>query len=135
MNFNALIPELVVTDLPRSMAFYQDALGFREVFARPEEGFHFLERNGAQIMILAAGEGRWMAHGESPLGNGINLAIALPAFPVGWVDSLRPNWFVAPFEHEYETADGRVRVEQFVVRDPDGYLLRFLRRLPPAAAT
>ena len=129
MNFNALIPELVVSDLPRSLDFYKDVLGFREVFARPEEGFHFLERNGAQIMLAAAGDGRWMSQGDSPMGNGMNLAIALPGFPVGWVASLRPHWFAAPFEHEYETAEGRLRLEQFVVRDPDGYLLRFLRRL------
>lgn len=128
MNFNALIPELVVADLSRSLAFYRDALGFREVFSRSQEGFHFLERDGAQIMLVAAGEGRWLFHGESPMGNGMNLAIALSGFPEGWMESLRPHWFVAPFEHEYEIGDGRVRVEQFVVRDPDGYLLRFLRR-------
>lgn len=129
MNFNALIPELVVSDLPRSLDFYQDALGFGQVFARPEEGFHFLERDGAQIMLVAAGEGRWMTHGDSPKGNGVNLAIALPDFPAGWVETLRPHWFVGPFEHEYATGGGSLRVEQFVVRDPDGYLVRFLRRL------
>lgn len=128
MNFNPLIPELVVADLSRSLAFYRDALGFREVFSRSQEGFHFLERDGAQIMLVAAGEGRWLSHGESPMGNGMNLAIVLSGFPEGWMESLRPHWFVAPFEHEYEIGDGRVRVEQFVVRDPDGYLLRFLHR-------
>ena len=42
MKFNALIPELTVTDLERSRAFYVGVLGFRIEYARPENRFLFL---------------------------------------------------------------------------------------------
>lgn len=42
MTFNALIPELYVTDLQRSLVFYTQLLGFKVAYDRPEEGFAFL---------------------------------------------------------------------------------------------
>ena len=35
----ALTPELLVSDLPGSLAFYLQTLGFRLLFERPEAGF------------------------------------------------------------------------------------------------
>jgi catechol 2,3-dioxygenase-like lactoylglutathione lyase family enzyme len=37
----ALVPELLVTDLDRSLAFYVDLCGFRIRISRPEDGFAY----------------------------------------------------------------------------------------------
>jgi len=47
----ALVPELYVRDLPRSLSFYCDALGFRIVYQRAEERFAYIERAGAELML------------------------------------------------------------------------------------
>ena len=79
---NRLVPELTVTDLARSLAFWRDLVGFRLVFDRPEEGFASLERDGAEVMLdQYHPEGRhWLVRPyEPPLGNGINLQIEVAA--------------------------------------------------------
>jgi catechol 2,3-dioxygenase-like lactoylglutathione lyase family enzyme len=130
MRFNALIPELVVAEMGRSLAFYRDLLGFSEVFARPEEGFRFLEREGAQIMLVERTYGVWFAHGpEVPFGNGCNFALQVSSLGAEWEERLRPHWFAEPFEHEYQVAEGCVRVRQLVVGDPDGYLVRLVLQM------
>ena len=46
-----LVPELIVSNFERSLKFYTQVLGFSQLYARAEEGFAFLDRNGAQLMI------------------------------------------------------------------------------------
>lgn len=52
-HWSVLVPELLVCDLKRSLAFYCDLLGFTEKFGRPEDGFVYLEMGHAQIMLEA----------------------------------------------------------------------------------
>ncbi len=78
----ALVPELVVTDIARSLAFWCGLVGFVMRYERPEEGFAFLGLGGAEIMLdQYHPEGRhWMASPLAPpLGNGMNLQIAVEA--------------------------------------------------------
>lgn len=61
MNYATLIPELAVTNCNASLKFYCDILGFTIVYERKDEGFAFLERDGAQLMLDEIGKGRtWM---------------------------------------------------------------------------
>jgi hypothetical protein len=55
---SSLIPELSVTSCETSLAFYCNVLGFSIVYLRPEEGFAFLEREGAQLMLDQMNKGR-----------------------------------------------------------------------------
>ena len=61
-------------------------LGFTALYARPEERFAFLEREGAQIMIeQTVDPARTWLTGEltAPYGRGVNFQIGFfPAFPV-----------------------------------------------------
>ena len=105
----SLIPELDVADLDRSLAAYIEVLGFRCHASRPEERFAYLIREGVHLMLeQASGPGRRFhtALLEHPFGRGMNLQIE-----VADVDALE--------------AGNR----QFVVADPDGYLLRFFSSL------
>ena len=72
MNFNALIPELAVSNCKASLAFYRDILGFYVVYERIDEGFAFLELGNAQLMLDEIGQGRTFENPsipfEKPLG-------------------------------------------------------------------
>jgi catechol 2,3-dioxygenase-like lactoylglutathione lyase family enzyme len=46
-----LVPELVCSDLARSLDFYVGVLGFAVVYERTEERFAYLEREGAELML------------------------------------------------------------------------------------
>ena len=130
MALPALIPELQVTDLATSLQFYTRVLGFAVAYSRPEEGFAMLRREDAALMIEeAAGPGRRITTRplERPFGRGVNLQImasdadALAAA----VQSAGYPLFIALEERSYRAGDGQIVQRQFVVADPDGYLLRF----------
>lgn len=126
----ALVPELLVTDTPRSLAFWCGLCGFTVDYARSEEGFAYLSRGSAHVMLDEIGEGRtWeTAPLVPPLGRGINFQIEISDLtPV--LGALRgAGWplFVEPETKWYRISDDEeVGVEQFLVTDPDGYLVRF----------
>ena len=125
-----LVPELDVTDLEASLAFYVGVLGFSVRYARPEERFAYLEREGAELMLEeAAGPGRRFrtAPLEHPYGRGMNLQIACSNVTRLHDTVVTASGdLVVPLETRWYRADDVERGNgQFVVADPDGYLLRF----------
>ncbi|MDR3513101.1 MAG: VOC family protein [Caulobacteraceae bacterium] len=125
----AIVPELDVADLEASLAFYRDVMGFTVAAERLEEGFAYLVRDGAHLMLeQAAGPGRRFrtAALEYPFGRGVNLQIR-----VGDVDALRAAVEAAGLtvlidleERWYRQGEVELGNRQFVVADPNGYLLR-----------
>ncbi len=124
-----ITPELDVDDLARSLLFYVDVIGFRLVFERPEERFAYLDIAGAPLMLQeAAGPGRRFRTATlvHPYGRGVNLQIE-----VGDVDAVYERIRAAgidpvipPEERWYRQGETEAGNRQFVVADPDGYLLR-----------
>ena len=139
-NINAVVPELAVSDWRLSLAFYCDVLGFEMVYSRPDEGFAFLRHGEAQLMIdqigisRTFGDAAGLVAGE--LGRGINLQIRVAALdPL--LERLRRAGRELHLDCEerlYTIAGQDVMQRQFVVADPDGYLLRFceMARVVPA---
>lgn len=130
-----IVPELAVTDWRGSQQFYLTVLGFHVVYERDEEGFALLRREGAELMIDEIGRGRtFVPDGASldpPLGQGMNLEI--PARSIDpLVTALRDAGVSLhlPLEEKWYRGGGAEHgVRQFVVSDPDGYLLRFSQSL------
>lgn len=127
----AIVPELLCSDVVATRAFYVDVLGFRVLYERPEEAFVYLTRDGCDLMFEQVdGPGRRWITGrlERPFGRGINLQIRARdvAALFGDVRAADPESIYAPLEEKAYRCGGRVVTNrQFVVRDPDGYLLRF----------
>lgn len=126
----ALVPELDVSDLDRSIEFYVGTLGFSVVFRRPEDRFIYLEREGAHLMLEEAdGPGRRFRTAElqHPFGRGLNLQIR--ASDVVRLHDTVIRAGVTPLiaieERWYRQSETERGNQQFVVADPDGYLLRF----------
>src|SRR5215831_10286290 len=73
-----LVPELICSDLDASLQFYVGLLGFRVLYARPEERFAFLERDGAELMLEQPlrHDRLWpKAELARPFGRGVNFEI------------------------------------------------------------
>lgn len=129
-----LVPELMVTDLDSSLAFWGSCLGFEVAYQRPEDGFVYLDSNGAQVMLEQADPdaGQWLtAPLSKPFGRGINLQIDVVAVgPI--IQKLGQAGF--PLYREckdtwYRADNVEVGQREFIVQDPDGYLVRLVERL------
>ncbi len=126
-----ITPELDVSNLQNSLQFYVATLGFELLFERPEEKFAYLTLNGAGFMLEQIGAGRSFCAAplERPYGRGVNFQIRVD----GVVDLLRRVQavgipLVLPMEERWYRQGANERGNrQFVVADPDGYLLRFFQ--------
>jgi catechol 2,3-dioxygenase-like lactoylglutathione lyase family enzyme len=126
-----IVPELYCSDFARSLRYYRDVLGFSVRYDRPEERFASLEREGAELMIeqtvelprtFLADEARY------PFGRGVNLQIEVSEVDILYTRVLAAESRIyLPIEERWYRIGNDVEGgnRQFVVMDPDGYLLRF----------
>ncbi|HEY1294898.1 MAG TPA: VOC family protein [Chloroflexota bacterium] len=127
-----LVPELYCFDLERSVAFYVDVLGFAVAYERPEDRFVYLQREGAEIMLeQPTGRAFLTAELEHPYGRGINLQIEVADVVALYAAVQAASWpvFLELETRWYRRTDILLGSRQFVVQDPDGYLLRFFEDL------
>ncbi len=135
-GFNTLVPELDVSDLAASLHFWCDLLGFRVAYDRPAARFAYLVRGSIQIMLCEHNSNWDVGELSRPFGRGVNFQMTVGALtPI--LDALKAaNWplFRAPNEAWYRTGNREGGQREFLVQDPDGYLLRFAQdigtRLP-----
>lgn len=128
MNFNKLIPELSVTDINKTREFYVDVLGFKICYERPEDKFIFVEKDGNQIMLEQI-NGNWnVGKMEYPFGRGINFEMTISDVDAVYerIEKAGIKLFRKMEVKDYECGDEIVHQKQFLVQDPDGYLLRFV---------
>jgi len=132
---NALVPELAVTNFTSSKAFYCEVLGFKCSYERPEEGFAYLCLGSAELMIDQIGLGRTFENGwlpdEYPFGRGLNVQIEVVNIEplLDALKAARHQLFLQPEDKWYRCGQDELGNRQFVVADPDGYLLRFFSSL------
>lgn len=120
---NGIAPFFIATDVPASLSFYRDLLGFDVVFAEPSDDpfFGIVSRGGAMIMLKAVevapvpnhtrdGAARWDAYVNVPDPD----ALAAEFLSRG-------VQFSKPLQ---DTHDG---LRGFELKDADGYVLFFGR--------
>lgn len=129
MKWAALVPELSVLDVQKSLDFYTRLLGFEVTFSRPETRFAYLQLGDAQLMLDQHAEGQGWETGrlEYPFGRGINLQIEVEALEpvITRLAGVSYPLFAPPEENWYRQDDVLHGNREFLVQDPDGYLLRF----------
>ena len=126
MKFNSLIPELSVTDINKSKEFYT-SLGFKIKYERPKDKFIFLELEENQIMIEEINNNWNTGTLEYPFGRGINISMSVSNIDEFYkhIKDLGYKLYLELEVHSYE-ADGVIYEDkEFLIQDPDGYLLRF----------
>ncbi|CAM5773125.1 hypothetical protein LMIY3S_04073 [Labrys miyagiensis] len=124
-----LVPELIVLDIGRSLAFWVDLIGFRISYDRPEEGFAYLDRNGAAVMLEQRDPAarQWITDTLArPFGRGINFQIEVSGVGPILARLGEANWplYMDCEDKWYRVGACEVGQRQFLVQDPDGYLLR-----------
>jgi catechol 2,3-dioxygenase-like lactoylglutathione lyase family enzyme len=131
-----LVPELIVTDIARSRAFYEGVLGFSVMWERPEEGFVYLGREGAEIMLDLVSEktaerGFLLGPLDYPCGRGVSFQIRASDVDALYSRAVAANGRItlAMEEKWYRAGVRELGNRQFIVADPDGYLLRFFQDL------
>jgi catechol 2,3-dioxygenase-like lactoylglutathione lyase family enzyme len=134
MKLNSLIPELYCSHFENSLMFYKDILGFKVLYSRAQERFAFLERDGAQLMIeqTVQPERQWVkGELQHPFGRGLNLQIMTKDVKVLYQQctSASAEIFLPLEEKWYPVENKQIGNWQFIVLDPDGYLLRFSQSL------
>ena len=128
LKFNKIIPELSVSNLEKSLAFYQ-LVGFKIEYERPENRFVFLSLGEIQFMLQEISkEDKWyIAPLIYPFGNGINFQLEVENVDKIY-EILKENNYDIAFEMEenwYRQDNRLLGNKEFLVQDPDGYLIRF----------
>ena len=132
MYWNKIIPELSVTNLDNSLRFYKTA-GFKIEYERPENKFAFISLGEIQFMLQEITDNdKWnVAPLSYPFGNGINFQLEVDDLRKIY-NSLKENKYKIAFDIEenwYRQDNKLLGNKEFLVQDPDGYLLRFFEDL------
>ncbi len=127
-----MVPELLVEDFSRSLAFWRDVCGFRVAYARPEQHFAYLERpEGAQVMLCQRA-GNWETGPlERPFGRGVMFQLYvgdLAAIETRLAATATPLHH-GPREVWRRTGDRMSGQREVFVLDPDGYLIMLAQRI------
>ena len=124
--YNSLIPEFSVSNILVSKKFYID-LGFEIVYERVEDKFCFLSLYDNQIMIEEVNNNWNVGELEYPFGRGINISMAVNDIDKFYnnVKNMGIKLYKDIAVSKYRVDDGYVCDKQFLIQDPDGYLLRF----------
>lgn len=129
-QFTKLTPNLLVADVSRSLAFYVDVLGFTRGFTVPDEGplvFGSVTHGPIELFfneaVTAAKEYPQLAGRPVALSGtlfievvGIEACFAQFQDRVTIVKPLFTQWY---------------GMKEFVIADPDGYLITFAERAEP----
>lgn len=129
-----LIPEFQVIDYAKSLDFYIRLAGFEVIYDRAEENFAMLATNGALLMIegLTIQNRSWqVGQMERPFGRGMNLQIEVQDVHLLYQNFKNGGYqiFFDLEEKWYRANDHEIGHKQFLVQDPDGYLLRFFQKI------
>ncbi len=116
-----IAPELFVRDIDASLRFYVEQLGFRTV--RRESSFAVVVLGDAHLLLATPDEAvpameSWLASG--PRGVGLNIRIMVDA-----VDALYQLASDRGATVVREIDDRVYGLRDFIIADPDGFLLRF----------
>ena len=126
MSSAKLVPELLVSDHAASRDFYVRVIGFGVRYERPEEKFSYLDLGGAALIIEQETDFWTTAPREKPYGRGINLQIEVDAIDpiLSRLEQAGIALFRPVEEAWYRSDETYSGNRQFLVQDPDGYLLR-----------
>lgn len=132
INWNKNIPELSVTNLGNSLKFYKTA-GFKIEYDRPENKFAFISLGNIQFMLQElSNNDKWnVGKLKYPFGNGINFQLEVENVDKIY-NNFKNNNYKITFDVEenwYRQDEKLLGNKEFLIQDPDGYLLRFMQDL------
>jgi uncharacterized glyoxalase superfamily protein PhnB len=130
-RFTSITPNLVVRDLPKSLAFYRDVLGFTVNMSVPDAPpyvFVGLERDGVPVFLndVKSVEPDFPALASAPPG-GTNTMFFIITEVDAFHAAVAPHATVAmPLKTQF------YGMREFAVTDPDGHVITFAERVAEA---
>ena len=126
-----LTPNLIVSDVQRSLAFYRDVLGFTVGATVPDASPYVfaIVQSGPVEVFLNAPEpaiAEYPAFKGRPIGGTLTLFIEVVDIARAHASLKDRVKVVMPLEHKW------YGVTEFAFEDPDGYLITFAERDQPA---
>lgn len=124
LDVRGLTPLLEVYDMPTSLRFYRDLLGFEVVNTSPMSGWALLRLGGAELMLNAAYDSDEERPAEPDRArtsghHDVGLFIGCPDVDAAYEELLGKE---IPVKKPVVTGYG---MKQLYLRDPDGYGLCF----------
>jgi lactoylglutathione lyase len=127
-DLKKLTPNLIVSNVERSIAFYRDVLGFDVAFTVPEASpfvFAAVQSGPVEIFLNAPEPAivEYPAFKDRPIGGTLTLFIEVAG--VGAVHEAITDRvkIVMPLERKW------YGMTEFAIEDPDGYLITFAERV------
>ncbi|ANI31819.1 glyoxalase [Yersinia entomophaga] len=133
-NWATLAPEIVVRDIKKSIYFWCEIIGFSIRYDRPEQGFIYLVREGAQIMLeqYQGDDDHWLtAPFGKTLGNGVTFQIEVTEVApiLTRLQQVNCPVFQPCADVWYRANEIEIAQRQCLVQDADGYLLRLAQNI------
>jgi catechol 2,3-dioxygenase-like lactoylglutathione lyase family enzyme len=132
---NGFVPmaiELIVSNYDRSLAFWTGPMGFTVCYTRPAQKFAYLEHtDGAQMMFYER-DGDWETGVlEAPYGRGaiIQISVADVDQVYAAVRAASLPLYVDLRERWRDWGDRQGGQREFLVQDPDGYLVMVSQKI------
>jgi catechol 2,3-dioxygenase-like lactoylglutathione lyase family enzyme len=125
-GWSRMVCELLVTDLAVSLAFWCDLIGFQIAYQRPAQRFVYLEHDAGQQLMLRQRDGSVETGPmQQPLGQGMMMQLVLSsiAAPLSAAQARRWPFYREPREAWRRTGEVESGRREFIVQDPDGYLI------------
>ncbi len=132
-SLTSLTPNLIVSSVARSLAFYRDVLGFTvEVTVPDVDPFVFaIVRHGAVGVFLNAPEpaiAEYPAFGGRPIGGTLTLFVHVTDIAEAYAGLQDRVRVVMPLEKKW------YGVTEFAFEDPDGYIITYAQRADSSSA-
>jgi len=126
--FKKLTPNLLVANVERSLAFYENVLGFDRGFTVPEQSpFVFASVNSGPVEIFfndaATAIKEYAAFAGKPLG-----ATGTMYIEIEGVDAMHDRLKAANVPIVMPLATQFYGMREFAIEDPDGYVVTFAER-------
>ncbi|WP_241576036.1 bleomycin resistance protein [Rosenbergiella collisarenosi] len=126
--WNRMVPELSVTDFSVSLNFYTQILGFSIMVRRRDPDFAYINLGEAQLMLEQYSSDAWnTAELIKPFGRGVNFQIDVDDIDVIYrrVKRYDATLYRELKDSHYDIGNHIACQREFLLQDPDGYLLRF----------
>jgi uncharacterized glyoxalase superfamily protein PhnB len=128
-EINKLTPNLIVSSVERSLAFYCDVLGFTRTGTVPDESpyvFAMVQSGAVEIFFNAQGPAvnEYPAFASQPIGGTLTLYMEVSSVEKIYDDLKTRVKVTMPLERKF------YGVAEFAFTDPDGYVITFAERTP-----
>ena len=126
-ELNKIIPNLIASNVERSLVFYRDVLGFSVTATVPESApfvFAFITRGDITVFLNApeAAIEEYPAFKDRPIGGTLTLFFEVAGVRDAYAALASKVKVVMPLEVKW------YGMTEFAFEDPDGYLITFAER-------